>query len=69
MYARQMDMTTHSCPDCGTKLSSDRDLLYCKDHGAFFVYGRQLLVRAPKQETKLPDTLHSRESRGSRFPR
>ena len=69
MQPRQIDMTIRNCPDCGGKLSSDQDLLYCKEHGAFFVYGPQLLVRAPRQDINLPDALLPRESRGSRFPR
>jgi hypothetical protein len=41
-----------ACPDCGGKLSPERDLLICQEHGAFFVYGSQLLVRAPRPASK-----------------
>lgn len=40
------------CPDCGSKLSPERDLLTCQEHGAFFVYGAQLLVRSPSPVSK-----------------
>jgi len=40
------------CPDCGGKLSPERDLLICNEHGAFFTYGPQLLVRAPRSASK-----------------
>jgi len=40
------------CPDCGSKLSPERGLLICQEHGAFFVYGSQLLVRAPIPASK-----------------
>jgi hypothetical protein len=40
------------CPDCGSKLSPERELLICQEHGAFFVYGSQLLVRAPIHASK-----------------
>ena len=41
-----------ACPDCGGKLSPERDLLICQEHGAFFVYGSQLLVRAARPASK-----------------
>ena len=40
------------CPDCGGKLLPERDLLICQEHGAFFIYGSQLLVRAPSPTSK-----------------
>jgi hypothetical protein len=52
MFQRQIQPASQMCPDCGTKLSPERDLLYCKEHGAFFVYGPQLLVRAARSATK-----------------
>jgi hypothetical protein len=35
------------CPSCGGKLSNERGLLVCAQHGSFFAYGPHLLVRAP----------------------
>jgi hypothetical protein len=48
MFKREAEVESLTCPDCGTKLAHERDLLVCKDHGAFFVYGPQLVVRAPR---------------------
>ena len=48
MFQRQIQPEMQMCPDCGSKLSPDRDLLICEDHGAFFTYGPQLLVRAAR---------------------
>jgi hypothetical protein len=69
MFSRQIDMTTLNCPDCGSKLASERDLFRCEEHGTFFMYGSQLLVRAPRQDIKLHDSPLPREDRGSRYPR
>jgi hypothetical protein len=52
MFQRQIHHEILACPDCGAKLSSERDLLICKEHGAFFTYGPQLLVRAPRPLSK-----------------
>jgi len=52
MFQRQIHTEILTCPDCGSKLSSERDLLICNEHGAFFTYGPQLLVRAPRPATK-----------------
>jgi hypothetical protein len=52
MFQRQTQKEILACPDCGGRLSSERDLLICQEHGAFFVYGPQLLVRAPRAATK-----------------
>lgn len=57
MFQRERQAKPPTCPDCGGKLSAERDLLICKDHGAFFVYGPQLLVRAPRPAAKSPDAL------------
>lgn len=57
MFSRQLNMTVRACPDCGGELAVDRDLLRCEEHGTFFVYGRQLLVRAPQARGKLPAPL------------
>lgn len=66
MFQHQIKAASHMCPDCGSRLSSERDLLRCETHGAFFVYGSQLLVRAPEQERQLPDTLLPWENQGRR---
>jgi hypothetical protein len=53
MFQRQkFQQEVLACPDCGGKLSSERDLLICNEHGAFFTYGPQLLVRAPRPASK-----------------
>jgi hypothetical protein len=55
MFQREIRAKSQTCPDCGEKLSVERDLFLCKDHGAFFAYGPQLLVRAPHQAAKPSD--------------
>ena len=57
MVGRDTTPGPRKCPDCGNKLAIERDLFHCKEHGAFFTYGPQLLVRAPRQSTRLPDVL------------
>ena len=52
MFKRETQAESPICPDCGGKLAQERDLLVCKEHGAFFAYGPQLLVRAPRPATK-----------------
>jgi hypothetical protein len=52
MFKRETQVESQLCPDCGEKLSQERDLLLCQEHGAFFYYGPQLLVRAPRPATK-----------------
>jgi hypothetical protein len=52
MFQRQKQKEALVCPDCRGKLSPERDLLICNEHGAFFAYGPQLLVRAPRPATK-----------------
>jgi hypothetical protein len=52
MIQRHIQPESQTCPDCGSKLALERDLLLCEEHGAFFVYGPQLLVRAPRPATK-----------------
>ena len=47
MFQRESDVRAYTCPDCGSTLVKDRDLLRCASHGMFFAYGPQLLVRAP----------------------
>ena len=48
MFQRQTQHEVLVCPDCGGKLSLERELLICNEHGAFFIYGPQLLVRASR---------------------
>jgi hypothetical protein len=52
MFQRETDIRAYTCPDCGSKLARERDLLRCENHGAFFAYGPQLLVRAPRENGK-----------------
>ena len=52
MFQHQMQQEVLVCPDCGGKLSPERELLICNEHGAFFIYGSQLLVRAPRPAGK-----------------
>jgi|RhiMetdeSRZDD1v2_1073273.scaffolds.fasta_scaffold1346939_1 hypothetical protein len=52
MFQQESDTRAYNCPDCGSKLIRERDLLCCERHGAFFAYGPQLLVRAPRENGK-----------------
>jgi hypothetical protein len=52
MFQRQIQHEVLVCPDCSGKLLPERELLICHQHGAFFLYGPQLLVRAPQPTTK-----------------
>jgi hypothetical protein len=52
MFQRQIQHEVLVCPDCSGKLLPERELLICHQHGAFFLYGPQLLVRAPQPATK-----------------
>ncbi len=36
------------CPSCGRELRPDHDELRCEEHGSFFAYGPQLLVRSAR---------------------
>ena len=36
MFQRESDVRAYTCPDCGSKLARERDLLRCESHGAFF---------------------------------
>lgn len=47
MVQRELRTETRACPECGQKLTHERDMFLCREHGAFFAYGPQLLVRAP----------------------
>jgi hypothetical protein len=52
MFQRQIQHEVLVCPDCGGKLLPERELLICNQHGAFFMYGPQLVVRASRPTTK-----------------
>ena len=52
MFQRQIQHEVLGCPDCGGKLLPERELLICNQHGAFFMYGPQLLVRASRPAAK-----------------
>jgi|SRR6187455_2977676 hypothetical protein len=52
MFQRQVQQDVLVCPDCDGKLVWERDVLICHQHGAFFLYGPQLLVRAPRPAAK-----------------
>jgi hypothetical protein len=52
MFQRQVQQEVLVCPDCSGKLLQERELLICNQHGAFFLYGPQLLVRAPRPTSK-----------------
>ena len=54
MFQRETRVEGETCPECGAKLAIERDLYVCKEHGAFFAYGPQLLVRAPRSSAKQP---------------
>ena len=57
MFQKEIDARAYTCPDCGAKLSIDSELLRCEQHGVFFAYGPQLLVRAPRENGKARATL------------
>lgn len=69
MLGRDTSTITRTCPDCGGKLVKDRELFRCEEHGAFFPYGPQLLVRAPRPVARLSETLMPWESQAGRVPR
>jgi hypothetical protein len=50
MFQRESD--TYTCPTCGRELKKERGELRCEDHGVFFAYGPQLLVRAPAEDSR-----------------
>jgi hypothetical protein len=65
MFQREADTRAYTCPDCGSKLVNERDLLHCKTHGAFFAYGPQLLVRMASENGKRHHTLMPWENTAS----
>ncbi|KPV42868.1 hypothetical protein SE17_44405 [Kouleothrix aurantiaca] len=66
MVKREFLAENLACPECGAKLTQERDLFYCKDHGAFFQYSPQLLMRAPASASKNSDALLPWETRAKR---
>lgn len=62
MFQRETRVENHKCPECGAKLVNERDMLLCKEHGAFFAYGPQLLVRVARPAAKGADSLLPWES-------
>jgi hypothetical protein len=66
MLHQELKDITYTCPNCGNKLARDHDLLRCENHGAFFTYGPQLLVRAPRTNAKRSDTLLPWENHSTR---
>jgi hypothetical protein len=65
MFQRETNTRAYTCPGCGGKLARQRDLLYCENHGAFFAYGPQLLVRALRENGKHYETLMPWESQAN----
>lgn len=56
MFVRETTTTVYTCPSCGMELmTSDNGALRCGEHGMFFAYGPQLLVRAPQQDERFSD--------------
>lgn len=54
MFRREQVQTGTVCPTCGARLTREGSLLRCAEHGAFFAYGPQLLVRAARQPESRP---------------
>lgn len=67
MFQDKTNTLVHECPNCGKKLEYTHDLFRCVEHGSFFIYGPQLLVHIPRQNTKLPDKLLPWENQSVRF--
>ncbi len=45
---------TYTCPTCGCELKVENGELRCDEHGIFFAYGPQLVVRAPEKTEQTP---------------
>ena len=54
MFRREQVPVGFVCPTCGAKLTREGNLLRCAEHGVFFAYGPQLLVRAARQPEPHP---------------
>lgn len=50
MVERQLENGTYLCPQCHQKLIQRETELICPDHGSFFAYGPQLVVRSPRKD-------------------
>lgn len=48
-------MKAYACPSCGCQLASDGSAYRCEEHGLWFTYGANLLVRGPSDEHKIRD--------------
>lgn len=53
MFQRETS-ETYTCPTCGRELKPDNDKLRCDEHGIFFVYGPNLVVRAQESDERAP---------------
>jgi hypothetical protein len=47
---KQETIETPNCPNCGNELEDTHGELRCDEHGTFFAYGPNLLVRAATTE-------------------
>ena len=64
--AQRDSQTVYTCPKCNATLSRDNGVLRCETHGTFFTYGSQLLVRVPRLNGKLSETIMPWERKPSR---
>lgn len=48
-------MKARACPTCGCALAADDTGYRCEEHGLWYSYGANLLVRGPSDELKLRD--------------
>ena len=49
-----METTSRECPLCRTVLVEQEGVFSCAEHGDWYAYGANLLVRAPSAEQKAP---------------
>lgn len=47
-----MESAERNCPICGQPLVAGEDSYTCVEHGAWYIYGARLLVRAPSDDDK-----------------
>lgn len=57
MFYHRSYSRTYLCPKCGRRLTHSHELFYCEEHGSFFIYGSQLLVRVSCPELHLSEKL------------
>jgi len=62
MLRREVNGTEYNCPTCGAQMVAERGILHCADHGTFFAYGPQLLVRIASENRFGQKTLMPWES-------